>query len=261
MSWQPYSVDASLRVWGIGHTGPAIRENALRTLRVDKSTRNIALLHGSDVSSWPEDRPAHCPFEREDISASGIDFVLLGHYHQLRLRPDDGPNYGYPGSPEPLDFAEQGPHHVLVLTADQDGIAVEPVQINEVEYRVHEVDITGMSTSDQIRAAIVNLAADESAARSVTRVALSGSPEPDVDVDVSALKALAAEHFRYVEIVNRTEAAFDIDQIGSESTTRGAFVRMLQEQLSQSGDGERDVLEHALHYGLKAFAGQEIRRR
>ena len=95
----------------------------------------------------------------------------------------------------------------------------------------------------------------------MTRVALSGCPEPDLDVDVSALKALAAEHFRYVEIVNRTEAPFDVDQISSESTTRGSFVRMMQEQLSQSEDADREALEHALHYGLRAFAGQEIRRR
>ena len=135
LTWQPYSVDASLRIWGVGHTGPSIRENALRSLKVDASTTNIALLHGSDISSWPEDRPAHCPFEREDVAASGVDFVLLGHYHALRLRPDASPKYGYPGSPEPLDFAEQGPHHVLVLTVGREGIAVEAVQVNEVEYR------------------------------------------------------------------------------------------------------------------------------
>src|SRR5712692_723127 len=33
-TWDPIPVDDGLTVWGIGHTGPAIRENLLRELKV-----------------------------------------------------------------------------------------------------------------------------------------------------------------------------------------------------------------------------------
>jgi len=259
VSWQPFRLPGGAAIWGVGHTGPAIRDNLLRTLRVDASGVNLALFHGSDLSAVPEGKPTHCPFETEDLSASGIDFALLGHYHELRLRPKDSPRYGYPGSPEPLDFAEQGAHYVLSLDTEA-GVTVEPIQVNEVEYQTHTIDITGMATSDHIREAIKNLAAEPSS-QSITRVVLVGHAELELDLDMGGLLAGTAEHFRYLEIVYRAEAPFDLDQIRDESTTRGAFVRMIEEQLATAVASERETLEHAMQYGLQAFAGQEIRRR
>ena len=119
MTWEPVELDDSVTVWGAGHRGPAIRDNLLSSLKVDPNRTNIALVHASDISAVPEGKPAHCPFTREDIERSGVDFALLGHYHELRLRPQESPRYAYPGSPEPLDFAETGDHHVLLLTHER----------------------------------------------------------------------------------------------------------------------------------------------
>jgi exonuclease SbcD len=261
MSWEAVELSDSVTIWGAGHRGPAIRDNLLSTLTVDRARTNIALLHGSDLSSVPEGKDAHCPFMRNDIERSGVSFVLLGHYHEMRLRPAESPLYAYPGSPEPLDFSEEGDHHVLLLTADERGIAVEPHKINEVQYQTVSIDVSEMSTSDQIRGAIKALGGDDDCAGAITRVILTGQPDQDLDVDRDALLSAAAQDFRYLDIVNRTEPPFDLEQIQDESTTRGAFVRMLQQQLAQSAESERAALQNALYYGLRAFAGQEIRRR
>lgn len=261
ISWQPFDLTDSVTIWGAGHRGPALRDNLLAGLNVDQARTNIALLHGSDMSSVPEGKDAHCPFTREDIERSGVSFALLGHYHEMRLRPIESPRYAYPGSPEPLDFSERGDHHVLLLEATSEGVSVQLRRINEVVYQTLEIDVSEMSTSGQIRAAIKNVASDGAAAAAITRVVLLGQPEQDLDLDVAGLLSSTAQDFRYLEIVDRTEAPFDLDQILDESTTRGAFVRMLQQRLSQAPEGERAVLQNALYYGLRAFAGQEIRRR
>ncbi len=261
MSWQPVQLAGSVTVWGVGHRGPAIRDNLLRDLRVDGAQTNVALFHGSDVTSVPEGKSAHCPFEREDVARSGAAFALLGHYHDMRLWPADSPRYGYPGSPEPLDFSEEGPHHVLLLTAGEGGVAVAPLQINEVTYQTKVIDVGGISSSDGVREAIRNLAGEDGPSPLVTRVVLSGQSEVELDLDKDALLRASADYFRYLDIVNRTEPAFDFEQIREESTTRGAFVRMLQKRLADANEAERGVLEDALRYGLQAFAGQGIRRR
>jgi DNA repair exonuclease SbcCD nuclease subunit len=261
MSWEPVPLSDSVTIWGAGHTGPAIRENLLGALSVDRSRTNIALLHGSDMSAVPEGKEAHCPFTREDIERSGVSFALLGHYHETRLRPAESPRYAYPGSPEPLDFSEEGDHHVLLLTAEDRGVSVEPLKINEVRYQTHAIDVSEMSTSDQIRAAIKALADDGDSVGTITRVVLSGQPEQDLDIDHDALLSAAAQDFRYLDLINRTEPPFDLEQMQDESTTRGAFVRLLNERLAQAPESERAALQNALYYGLRAFAGQEIRRR
>jgi DNA repair protein SbcD/Mre11 len=262
MSWEPVELSDALTVWGAGHRGPAIRDNLLATLTVERGRTNIALVHASDISAVPEGKPAHCPFTREDIERSGLDFALLGHYHELRLRPQDSPCYAYPGSPEPLDFSEAGDHYVLLLTANGNGLTCEPRKVNEVVYQASTIDITGMSTSDAIRKAICALAEDEAAARAIMRVTLTGQPESDLDLDQNALLQSTHDRFRYLDpIIDKTDTPFDLEQIEEESTTRGAFVRMLKQQMDNASPAELPTLQNALYYGLRAFAGQEIRRR
>ena len=262
MSWEPLQLSDTITIWGAGHRGPAVRDNLLATLSVESGRTNIALVHASDISAVPEGKPAHCPFTREDIERSSVDFALLGHYHELRLRPQDAPRYAYPGSPEPLDFSETGDHYVLLLTANGQGLSCEPRKINEVVYQTSAIDITGMSTSDAIRKAICALAEDEAAARAIMRVTLTGQPESDLDLDLNALLQSTHDRFRYLDpIIDKTDTPLDLEQIAEESTTRGAFARMLRQEMADSPPADLPVLQNALHYGLRAFAGQEIRRR
>ncbi len=259
-SWEPVQING-VTVWGVAHTGPAIRDNFLRELKVERSGTNIALLHGSDVSlAWGE-KPAHGPFQREDIELSGADFVLLGHYHGMRLRPEASPRYGYPGSPEPLDFSEEGPHYVFLLDTGGGAVSAQPLPINEVVYQTQTIDVTGMSTSDHVREAIKGLAGEVSPSRAITRIILVGQAETELDLDQAALLGACAEYFRYLDIVNRTDIPFDLEQSRDESTTRGAFVRIMEERLSLASEPESGLLRNALQYGLQAFAGREIRRR
>lgn len=260
MTWDSVAVAGS-RVWGVGHRGLTIRDNLLSRLRVDGDGPHIALLHGSDMSAVPEGKDAHCPFERADLEQSGADFLLLGHYHELRLRPAEAPRYAYPGSPEPLGFGEEGTHYVLLLEVADAGVTVEPVPVNEVSYRTVQVDLTGLGTSDAVRSRIQDACVNGGGAAEIVRVVLSGQPEQELDLDPEGLLHSCAPLFRYLEIDNRADAPFDLDQIRNEMTTRGAFLRLMEERIAGVGDEERTVLNEALRYGLQAFAGMAVRRR
>jgi DNA repair exonuclease SbcCD nuclease subunit len=261
MQWQQVAIADGVTVWGIGHNSPAVRDNLLRDLQLDRSETAIALLHGSDVSAVPERKAAHCPFEVSDVERCGATFVLLGHYHSMRLSPPDSPLYGYPGNPEPLGFDEAGPHYVLLLSAGEHGATAQPVEINEVFYRTERIDVAGMSTSDQVREVIARLAGESSPAPDIVRVLLVGQAEPELDINVAGLLSATAERFRYLEIADQTQAAFNLEEMREETTTRGAFVRLIQERINRVQGSERQMLENALRYGLQAFSGQEVRPR
>ena len=260
MTWTSVEIKDSVRVWGAGHNGPAVREGLLADLRADPSRVDVALLHGSDLGSVPDGKTAHCPFERADVTATGARFLLLGHYHGMYTSPADQPTFGYPGSPEPLDFGEAGQHYVLLLNVDSTATTVEALPINEVTYRSEQIDVSAMSTSDEIREAIVGLTG-ESAEKEIIRVTLEGQADPDLRIDQAALLSATADLFRYLNIVDATTDSLPLDDLAQERTTRGAFVRLMNERIENAEGTERQRLEGARFHGLRAFENQEVRRR
>ena len=261
MAWQPVEL-GGVTFWGVGHTGPAIRDNLLRELRADPNAISVALLHGSDMRAVPEGKQTHAPFEQEDVEACGARYVLLGHYHRMRLWPAAKPCCGYPGSPEPLDFGEEGPHYVLEVTVDEASVHAEPLPVNAVSYRTERLNVGTMSSSDEVRQAIVRLAGEGGHTEDIVRVVLEGQVEPEIEIHAVSLLNVTAECFRYLDIVDETVPAFDLPTLREETTTRGTFARKMAERIEGAAtDAERARLENALRYGLQAFAGHAVRPR
>jgi predicted phosphodiesterase len=249
----PVRAGAAVTVWGAGHDGPAVRANLLEGFHVRGEGRHVLLFHGSDTRTVPEGKATHCPFRAEDIAASGADFALLGHYHGARLYPEAEPLFAYPGSPEALDFSEQGVHSVLRLSVTEAGVTAETVDFGRVRYRTERIDVAGVSSSDQLRSAIAAL---EGAG--MLRVLLFGQLEPDVELDVSSLYNTCAELFDFLEIVDRTEPGYDLAQLAEESTTKGMFVRLMKGRMERLAAEDRAVAEQALALGLRAFDRKEL---
>jgi DNA repair exonuclease SbcCD nuclease subunit len=252
---QPVEVTPGVTVWGAAHLGPAHRENLVARFRVSGSGRHVLLFHGSDTASVPEGKAAHAPFTREDVARTGADFALLGHYHASKLFPAERPICAYPGSPEPLDFTEAGTHHVLRLDIDDAGVRAELLPFGLVAYRTQRIDCSNAETSDDVRAAILALAEDGA----ITRVLLEGQVQADVDLDIDALYNSCAERFTYLDLVDHTQAAYDLEAIADEETTKGRFVRLMRERIMVARGAEREIVEQALIYGLRAFDRKEVR--
>jgi predicted phosphodiesterase len=250
----PFSVGCGLTIWGAGHDGPALRQNLLDGFRVSGEGRHVLLFHGSDANALPAGKAAHCPFFPQEVQASGADFALLGHYHGARLYPPHAPVLGYPGTPEPLDFSEAGSHFILRLEIGRPGINAELVPFGEVSYATHYLDVTPMLTSDQVRESILGLAG----AAAITRVVLEGEAHPELDLDLRTLYGACAERFGFLDIVDRTQPGYRLDELAEESTTKGAFVRLMQSRIERLQEEHREIAEQALRYGLRAFDRREL---
>lgn len=232
-------------VWSAGHDGPDLRQNLLDGFRAPREGVHVLLFHGSDLSCVPEGKRAHCGFRPEDVDRTGAAFALLGHYHGARVSP----RFAYPGSPEALDFSEEGEHFVLRLDVGADGVRPELLPFGEVRYATQRLDVSAATTSDDLRAGIAALG-DLGA---IVRIILDGQLQPDVDLDVRALYNACAERFRFLDLVDRTEPAYAFDELAQESTTKGAFVRLMQSRIESATGAERDTAELALRVGLQSF--------
>lgn len=237
-------------VWGAGHDGPDLRQNLLEGFRVPAEGTHVLLFHGSDLHAVPDGKRAHCGFKPEDVARTGAAFALLGHYHGPRLAP----RFAYPGSLEALDFSESGEHFALRLEVS-DGVAkAELIPFGSVRYVTQPLDVTGMSSSDELRAGIAALGDREA----IVRVGLIGQLQPEVELDVGALYNACAEGFRFLDLVDRTEPAYSLESLAMESTTKGAFVRLMQSRVNTSVGAERETAELALRLGLQAFDRREV---
>ena len=81
----------------------------------------------------------------EDIAASGLTYLALGHIHACSGLQKAGDTYwAYPGCPEGRGFDELGDKGVLVVTVDDGGaVSAEFVPLARRRYEILTVDVTG----------------------------------------------------------------------------------------------------------------------
>lgn len=240
-------------LWGAGHDGPALRQNLLAGFRARGGGRHVLLFHGSDTRAVPEGKAAHAPFLAEDVVATGANFALTGHYHRARLYPQTAPVFGYPGSPEPLDFSEEGEHCVLKLDVSAKAVSHRLLPFGRVSYSTHRIDVTHMLTSEEVRAEITGLPGGR-----IVRVVLEGQLQPEVDLDVAVLYNTCAERFAFLDIVDRTQPGYDLEELAAETTTKGAFVRLLRSRMEGLSPEDAEIARRAIIYGLRAFEKREL---
>jgi DNA repair protein SbcD/Mre11 len=252
-SFQAVEAASGVTIWGAGHDGPSVRRNLLDGFRVSGQGRHILLFHGSDVGSVPEGKPAHAPFRPEDVTATGADFAMLGHYHGARVREGAG-GFAYPGSPEALDFSEAGTHQVFRLDVSEAAVTAELVPFGRVEYATQRIDVGAMASSDEVREAIAGLPLGGA----IVRLVMEGVLQADVELDITALYNGCAERFAYLDIVDRTEPGYDFQQLAEESTTKGVFVRLMLGRMERLAGEEWEGARDALVLGLRAFDRKEL---
>jgi len=191
-------------------------------LRLQPSDTAIALLHGTELGLACSNGAVYCPFEAADVARSGVAFALLGHEHVLRLSPSRGARYAYPGSPEPLGFYTAGSHYVLLITASRGSVSAEPIEVGRVCYRTECIDVTGMGSARDMERAIIQLAGSLGPAE-IVRIVLGGRRDRGLSLDAAALQAACGGHFRYLEIIDGTEPAWQETDARPDSRLLGRY--------------------------------------
>jgi hypothetical protein len=134
-----------------------------------------------------------------------------------------------------------------------DAITPQLIPFGVVSYSTHRLDLTPMITSEEVRSAIAALPQGR-----IVRAVLLGQLQPEVDLDVPALYNACAERFAFLDIVDRTQPGYDLEELAEETTTKGAFVRLMLSRIGGMAGDDAEVARQALVYGLRAFEGREL---
>ena len=236
-------------VYGAAFTAPARESSLLEGFQPqeDAGLARLMVLHGELA---PQGK--YNPITPEQLAASGMDYVALGHIHAHGGLCRAGKVcYAYPGCPEGRGFDELGDKGVLLGTLEENGCRVEFVPLCKRRYEILSVDVTDRDPAEALAAAL-----PEDRREDICRVLLTG--ESDVGgVDLSALAPLLDGKFYHGSLRDHTTVRRDLWARAGEDTLTGLFLQEMAQRLGEASEEDKPLLERAVRFGLAALEGGE----
>ena len=240
--------DIKCRIWGAGFVSPH-SDMLLGGFAADESDYiDIGIVHG-DMSG-----DAYNRILAEDIAASNLDYLALGHVHTFSgIQKLGKTHYAYPGCPEGRGFDETGEKGVIVGTVSKGGCDLRFQTADGRQYRIIRIDLS----DSQSAAAAIERAIGHGCERDIVRIVLEG--ESDCEVNSDELAETFSKSVFSLQIKNLVTPKRDIWESAGESTLKGVFLQSLLERHNAEG-AEKEKLDIAARYGLAALENREGRR-
>lgn len=235
---------SDLTVYGLAYTNDT--KQPLKSFNADKEDNfKVGLIHGSTTDvNWEEEPEAgYRPISKEDINKSDLDYIAIGHFHDLLDLKTKVPCY-YSGTPEGLTFKNKGDKVVLLVSYSGKKLDVKPIKVNEREFQTIELDCTNFESESEIR----NILKKNKGENKILRMILTGSPSLDLNLDIELLeKEFESKHF-FLKIVDNIHLP---ENLTEDETIRGHFIKLVKFQIKKEKDQEKKKrLENALRLGV-----------
>jgi len=239
-------------VYGAAFTSDGSGESLLRGFSVpDDGKLHLMVLH-ADVDARQGSR--YCPVSTEDIAASGLDYLALGHIHTCSgVRMAGNVPWAYSGCPEGRGFDETGVKGVLVGDVEHGKADLRFVPLCQRQYRILDLPV---SAQDDV-GDIANQALFHAAPNDAVRFILTGECGEE-GINLTALQVRCADAFYSVSFRDRTQMRRDIWARKEEENLTGLFLRCMQRKLQSAAD-ETEVaqIQKAVRFGLAALENRE----
>ena len=188
----------------------------------DKNKVNILITHGTLNGSNNIEKQYNA-ISKSILEKIGFDYVALGHIHKNNYNEEK--NIIYPGSTISMGFDELGAHGMIVGDISKNELDLQFVSLDESEFKIINVDITEMISSDELIENINNLQIDEN---DYYEIYLIGKRK--FEIDKYALKKMITNQ-RIIKLKNLTKRDYDIQKIVDENTLKGLFVKEILDRM------------------------------
>ena len=226
------------RVYGAGFEGMDCRA-LLEHFRLEGSERyQIGLLHGDPVQK----NSPYNPISQEQVAASGLDYLALGHVHKGGSFTAGSTLCGWPGCPMGRGNDELGEKGVYLVTLEEKAaITFLPLE----GPRFYDLEAEVLDTPENaVRAALPPVESED-----FYRITLTGEAEP---FDIHALSFPA---FVHLELRDRTIPPTDIWSSMGKDNLEGVFFQLLHDSLATQ---DEDTVTLAAKIARKILDGREV---
>jgi DNA repair exonuclease SbcCD nuclease subunit len=228
-----------------------------------RATWRIGMAHGSLAIPGQTDGD-DVVFSREEVAASGLDYLALGHWHGAQQWAAGGTVFAYSGAPEPVAVDQDKAGKVLLVTLDPGGVkrTVEAVErvVGKTGFHSETVDAATVAGQPDLIARLSRLADPDL----VLDVVIDGVRPDTLDVDTAEVEAALREKFLGVRVRDRSTPPLTEGPLPPEDTIAGAFIRDMEGRIAMAEAGDGDAtddpgeLREALRLGRLLLAGHEV---
>jgi len=198
----------------------------------------------------------------EEIGASHLDYLALGHWHSTTKGKAGKTTYAYSGAPEPIALDQDRAGNVLLVSLDALGgkkkVTLEERKVGKTRFERMQLDAATVGSQP----GLVSKLAEKADPDLVLAVELTGVRPDDLDVHVEEVESELADRFLKVRVRDRSVAPLPEGLIASPETVLGAFIRDLEAQVAELEAADNDdgagELRDALRLGRLLLAGTEV---
>ncbi|MCK5242433.1 DNA repair exonuclease [bacterium] len=220
--------------------------------RSDEPFWHIGMAHAALAIGQEVVREA--TFTRDEVKATGMDYLALGHWHRARDCSAGNTVCWYSGSPEMIALDEEEPGQVLVVECK------EKSKPKVTAYTVGKRSCVKLSVAAKDPTAALAQARQEADPDRILDLTLTGIIAPKQMTELLDFQRQLQDQYFFVQIRSAVVcevAEKDLKQY-SEQTVIGRFVRLVQERKKTANSNEKAELDNALQLGLALLAGHEV---
>jgi len=241
----------------------------LRDVHVDSATEpratwHVGVVHGALAIPDRTDRD-EVVVTKEEIAASGLDYLALGHWHSTQKGKAGSTTYAYSGAPEPVAVDQDGAGKVLVVSLDDAAggkvVTVEEAAVGQTTFVRLDVDAARLNGQSDLIAKLQAKANPDL----VLEARLTGVRPDELDVDPGEVEEQLKGSFLRLRVRDQSIPALSAGAIPSADTITGAFIRDVEGRIAELEADPSDAttleaseLRDVLRLGRLLLAGHEV---
>jgi DNA repair exonuclease SbcCD nuclease subunit len=202
---------------------------------------------------------------KEEIAATGLDYLALGHWHSAQQGRAGTTAYAYSGAPEPVAVNQDGAGKVLLVELDEAAgtrkVRITERTVGKTRFDKLDLDVATIGSQADLLTAL-SARADPDL---VFDVRLTGVRPDELDVDANEVEEQLKGSFLRVRVRDVAMAALTDGALPSPDTISGAFIRNVEARVAEleAGSSEASMAEAAelrdvLRLGRLLLAGHEV---
>lgn len=197
----------------------------------------------------------YAPVQRSALARTPVTAWLLGHVHAPNAHREAGQLQLYPGSLQPLDPGEPGPHGAWVVEVAGDAVTAESLPLASLRYDEASVDVSALETAEDVEDAVIRTVRDGIADASdrwphlthvAYRIVLEGRTDrhreirATVDEMIGSLRPEVDQVTGSIEAVDlQTRPDHDLEVLARSDDPAGVLARLLVRLEEESVEPDR----------------------
>ena len=201
-------------------------------------------------------------FTSEEIAASHLDYLALGHWHSTQRGRAGATLWAYSGAPEPVAVDQDRAGNVLLVALEErDGgrhVTVEERRVGRTRFQRLEVDAAAVGSQPALVERLLALADPDL----VLDVRVIGVRPDDLDLAPEEVEREVADRFFRARVRDVSLAALPEGPAAPPDTIAGALVRDLEAAIAEAEAAGRDdaagETREALRLARLLLDGREV---